>query len=136
MSLTRVPGAHAILVSEMADAFALFRSCDCRRGAEETGRPGQTVSVSLREEKGMKILMKGQDPSSWAGRGQVLWCLRACSALMVGPDTVNVKQEPGGHGQPQAEKSELVLLPGLPKLNDALLIKLSSNSFSLHVSPA
>lgn len=49
LSLTRVPGAHAILVSEMADAFALFRSCDCRRGAEETGRPGQTVSVSLRE---------------------------------------------------------------------------------------
>lgn len=48
---------------------------------------------------------------------------RACSALMVGPDTVNVKQEPGGHGQPKVEKSELVLPTGLPKLNDALLIK-------------
>lgn len=74
----------------------------------------------------MKILLAKQDPSSWAGKGQVL-CLRACSALTVGPDTVNVKERPGGHGQPRVEKSELVLSAGLPKLNDALLIELSSN---------
>lgn len=71
--------------------------------------------------------MGRQDASSWAGKGQVLWCLRASSALMVGSDTVNVKEEPGGHGQPKVKKSELVLPTGLPKLNDALLIELSSN---------
>lgn len=37
-----------------------------------------------------------QDPSFWAGRGQVPWGSRVCSALRVGPDTVNVKQEPTG----------------------------------------
>lgn len=66
----------------------------------------------------MKILMERQEPSSWAGKGQVLWCLRACSALGVGPDKVNVKQEPGGCGQPKVEKSELILPTGLPELND------------------
>lgn len=46
----RVAGAQSILVSEMAEAFALFRSCDYRRGDEDTGRPGQVASVSLRGE--------------------------------------------------------------------------------------
>lgn len=35
----------------MADAFALFGSRDCRREDEDTGRPGQIVSVSLRGER-------------------------------------------------------------------------------------
>lgn len=47
----------------------------------------------------MKILMGKQDPSSQAGKDQVLSCLlRACWALMLGLDTVNVNQEPGDHG--------------------------------------
>lgn len=67
----RIAGAQAILVSEMADAFALFRSFDYRRGDEDTGMPGQIVSVSLRGERSENPHGR-QDPSSWAGKGQGL----------------------------------------------------------------
>lgn len=88
----------------------------------------------------MDILMGSggrQDPSSWTGRGQVPWCLRACSALGVGPDTANIKQEPRGLGQAQAEESELVLPTMLPKpnLNDGPLSCSSMSFLSLFLLP-